>query len=41
MPYLLRDQISWLSASGTRWMAACGGGAAYGLALLICAVAIY
>ena len=37
MPYLLRDQVSWLSdpeAKG-RWKAACSAGMAYGAALLV------
>ena len=41
MPYVLRDQIAWVSASEARWKGACAGGAGYGLLLLICAFAFY
>ncbi len=34
MPYLLRDQIKWASASAARWKALCLGGLAYGVAIL-------
>ncbi len=41
MPYLMRDGVDWISANPVRWKAACSAGAAYGLALLICAFAFY
>jgi hypothetical protein len=41
MPYLMRDQIAWLLKSNSRWKAACIGGAAYGAAVLICALFFY
>jgi len=41
MPYLLRDQISWVTRTGTRFRAAALAGTVYGLALLVCAITIY
>lgn len=41
MPYLMRDQISWLSRSGSRWKGACIGGLVYGLLTLGCALAFW
>lgn len=41
MPYLMRDQISWLLKSKSRWMVACLGGIIYGAAILICALLFY
>jgi hypothetical protein len=41
MPYLMRDQISWLLKSNTRWLAACIGGLAYGAAVMFCAFFLY
>ncbi|MCB1096949.1 MAG: hypothetical protein KDN22_15345 [Verrucomicrobiae bacterium] len=41
MPYVLRDQIAWVSASESRWKGACAGGIGYGLLMLICAVVFY
>ena len=41
MPYLLRDQIAWISASENRWKGACAGGLGYGLLVLICAFVFY
>lgn len=35
-PYLLRDQISWLSKSPARWRAATVAGVLYGLIVLVC-----
>lgn len=35
MPYLLRDQIAWVSKSESRWRAAAFGGLIYGVLLLI------
>jgi len=40
MPYLLRDQVSWLS-NGSRWKKACVGGIVYGALTLGCALAFY
>lgn len=41
MPYLLRDQIAWVSKNDTRWRLAALGGVAYGAALLVCALTLY
>ncbi len=41
MPYLLRDQISWLQKTDARWRAACLAGLAYGVAVLICSATLY
>ena len=41
MPYLLRDQIGWLSKTDSRWRLACLAGIGYGVAVLVCAVAFY
>lgn len=41
MPYLLRDQIAWVSASEQRWKGACASGAGYGLLLVLCALLFY
>lgn len=41
MPYLLRDGITWATASAGRWKALCLGGAAYGAAIIICALAFW
>ena len=38
MPYLVRDAISLVTASTTRWRLACLGGVGYGVALLVCAI---
>jgi hypothetical protein len=35
MPYLLRDQIDWVTRTATRWRLCCAGGALYGAALVI------
>jgi hypothetical protein len=37
-PYLLRDQISWLSKTPVRWRAATVAGVVYGLIVLACAL---
>lgn len=39
MPYLLRDQANWATASKTRWSALCAAGIVYGAAILACALA--
>lgn len=41
LPYLLRDQIQWVTASPTRWKLATLGGLGYGALLLFCALAFY
>lgn len=41
MPYTLRDQISWVSKSSTRWNGLAAGGVVYGVAVLICAFAYW
>lgn len=41
MPYLMRDQIGWATAKPGRWKALCLLGAAYGAAILGCAVAFW
>ena len=41
MPYLMRNQIAWVSASAGRWKFACIAGIVYGAALLILAIATY
>ena len=39
MPYLLRDALQWLTARPIRLKSGALAGAAYGLALVVCAVA--
>ncbi len=41
MPYLLRDQIAWVTREATRWRLAAAGGLAYGAAMLLCAILFY
>ena len=41
MPYLMRDQITWVSRSSGRWRIFSGTGLLYGTALLVCAVAFW
>ena len=41
MPYLLRDQIAWVSASAKRWRGLATGGIVYGALVLICALAFW
>lgn len=41
IPYLLRDQIGWVSGSEKRWRAAAFGGLLYGAAVLVCALTLY
>ena len=41
MPHVLRDQIGWLNRSAARWQAAAVAGIAYGVIVLLCAVAWY
>lgn len=38
MPYVLRDQIHWVTGSTGRWRAAAAGGVAYGVVLCIAGV---
>lgn len=40
-PYLLRDQIDWVTRAGWRWRLAAGLGAAYGAAVLVAALTAY
>ncbi|MFP6873665.1 MAG: hypothetical protein VCA55_09145 [Verrucomicrobiales bacterium] len=41
MPYLMRDQITWVSRSSGRWRIFSGTGLLYGTALLVCAMAFW
>jgi hypothetical protein len=41
MPYLLRDQITWVTKTGGRFRAAALAGVLYGLAVFVCAVTVY
>jgi hypothetical protein len=41
MPYLLRDQIAWITKTGHRFRALTFAGLVYGLVVLFCAVAVY
>lgn len=41
LPYLLRDQIAWISAHPLRWSAAGAGGALYGIILLAATFLFY
>jgi len=41
MPYLMRDQIAWATASPERWKALTLAGVGYGAAVLVCALAFY
>lgn len=41
MPYVMRDQIGWLSASGRRWKAGAFGAIAYGVLLLLCCLSLH
>lgn len=41
MPYLLRDQINWTAQSKVRWHTIHGVAAAYGVAILACALTQY
>lgn len=41
MPYLMRDQIAWVTRTPARWRAAAGLGCLYGVCLLACALAFY
>lgn len=38
MPFLLRDQINWVTKTPGRWSGACIAGASYGVAILLCAI---
>jgi hypothetical protein len=40
-PYLLRDQINWLTRSATRWRIAAIAGVAYGAVVLLCALTVF
>jgi hypothetical protein len=41
MPYLLRDQITWLTESANRFRAAAMAGLLYSLGILVCTVTVY
>ena len=41
MPYLFRDAVDWVTAESKRWNAMVIAGLAYGLALVICALAFW
>lgn len=41
MPYLLRDAVTWVTASSIRWKAAAAGGVIWGTALVLCAVSLW
>ena len=41
MPYLLRDQIHWITKNRARFLALTLAGLVYGLVVLVCAVAAY
>ena len=41
MPYLLRDQIDWITESAIRFKAAAVSGVVYGVTLLACAITVY
>lgn len=41
MPYLLRDQITWFLAEKKRYLIGTGAGLAYGVLVLICAIAFW
>jgi hypothetical protein len=41
MPYLFRDAVNWVTADSRRWNAMVIAGLAYGLALVICALAFW
>jgi hypothetical protein len=41
MPYLLRNQIGWVTSNERRWKVSCLGGIVYGFALLLCAAVFY
>jgi hypothetical protein len=41
MPYLLRDQITWITKTGSRFKAVTVAGLTYAVVVLVCAVVIY
>jgi hypothetical protein len=41
MPYLLRDQIAWITKTGGRFRAAALTGLVYGFVVLVCAVTVF
>ncbi|MGF1657370.1 MAG: hypothetical protein ACFCU3_10365 [Verrucomicrobiales bacterium] len=41
VPYVLRDQITWVVQSPIRYQTAVGAGLVYGLAVLLCAIIFY
>jgi hypothetical protein len=40
-PYLLRDQITWITRNALRWRVAALGGVIYGAVILICAFVVF
>ena len=40
-PYLLRDQIAWVTQTDLRWRVAAFGGVAYGVAVLVAALTLW
>lgn len=38
MPYLLRDQVNWATATVGRWRLLCAAGMLYGVMILVCAI---
>lgn len=41
MPYLFRDAVTWVTAKPARWKGFCGAGLAYGVAMVVCALAFW
>jgi hypothetical protein len=41
MPYVMRNQIAWITKTRERWIAGCAVGIAYGAAILICSATLY
>jgi len=41
MPYVLRDQIGWVTRGALRWKLAAGAGLGYGILLCVLAVAVF
>jgi hypothetical protein len=41
MPYVLRDQINWITQTGPRFRALTVAGLVYGLVVIVCAVAVF
>jgi len=41
MPYLFRDAVTWVTAKPARWKGFCAAGLAYGVAMVVCALAFW